>query len=37
MHAAWINPAREALPPGIDPPEYEIRDLAELEPIVAGR
>jgi HAD superfamily hydrolase (TIGR01549 family) len=36
MDAAWINPAREALPAGIPPPHYEIRDLAELEPIVEG-
>jgi FMN phosphatase YigB (HAD superfamily) len=34
MDAAWINPAREALPPGVAPPIYEIRDLAELETIV---
>jgi putative hydrolase of the HAD superfamily len=36
MDAAWINPDREPLPEGVRPPEYEIRDLAELEPIVAG-
>ena len=36
MDAAWINPGREPLPPGVKPPEYEIRDLAELEPIVAS-
>lgn len=35
MHAAWINPDREPLPAGLKPPEYEIRDLAELEAIVA--
>ena len=34
MDAAWINPGREPLPPGVPPPLYEIRDLAELEPIV---
>lgn len=34
MDAAWINPGREPLPPGIPPPLYEIRDLAELEAIV---
>jgi putative hydrolase of the HAD superfamily len=34
MDSAWINPGREALPPGIAPPLYEIRDLAELEAIV---
>ena len=35
MDAAWINPEREALPAGLAPPSYEIRDLAELEAIVA--
>jgi HAD superfamily hydrolase (TIGR01509 family) len=35
MDAAWINPGREALPAGVAPPSYEIRDLAELEAIVA--
>lgn len=34
MHAAWINPGGDALPPGIPPPHYEIRDLGELEAIV---
>jgi HAD superfamily hydrolase (TIGR01509 family) len=34
MQAAWINPDREPLPPGIRAPHYEIRDLAELEAIV---
>jgi FMN phosphatase YigB (HAD superfamily) len=37
MDAAWINPGREALPSGVAPPSYEIRDLAELEAIVARR
>jgi putative hydrolase of the HAD superfamily len=36
MDAAWMNPEREPLPAGARPPEYEIRDLAELEGIVAG-
>jgi putative hydrolase of the HAD superfamily len=36
MDAAWINPDRESLPPGVKPPEYEIRDLAELEQIVGA-
>jgi HAD superfamily hydrolase (TIGR01509 family) len=35
MDAAWINPAHEALPKGVAAPSYEIRDLAELEAIVA--
>ncbi|HJR51491.1 MAG TPA: HAD family hydrolase [Gemmatimonadales bacterium] len=34
MDAAWINPEHEPLPPGLAPPRYEIRDLAELELIV---
>jgi HAD superfamily hydrolase (TIGR01549 family) len=37
MDAAWINPERETLPAGAPAPSYEIRDLAELEPIVARR
>ncbi|HEY7521710.1 MAG TPA: HAD family hydrolase [Methylomirabilota bacterium] len=36
MDAAWINPEREPLPAGVRRPEYEIRDLAELEPILAS-
>jgi FMN phosphatase YigB (HAD superfamily) len=36
MHAAWINPEGEALPDGLTAPEYEIRDLAELEAILEG-
>jgi FMN phosphatase YigB (HAD superfamily) len=34
MDAAWINRDREALPAGIAPPTYEIRDLGELGPIL---
>lgn len=30
MHAVWINPEAAALPEGVAPPEYEIRDLGEL-------
>lgn len=37
MRAAWINRAGEALPEGARPPEYEIRDLAELAEIVRAR
>lgn len=33
MDAAWINPDGAPLPAGLSPPLYEIRDLAELEPI----
>ena len=36
MDAAWVNPDAEPLPAGVRPPEYEIRDLTELEPILAG-
>ena len=35
MPVAWINRAGEPLPPGITPPNYDIRDLAELESILA--
>jgi putative hydrolase of the HAD superfamily len=34
MDAAWINPDRDPLPPGMTAPMHEIRDLAELEAIV---
>jgi len=34
MDAAWVNPSRDPLPGGIAPPEYEIRDLADLAPIL---
>ena len=37
MHAVWINPGSEPLPDGVGAPEYEIRDLVELEGILAGR
>jgi putative hydrolase of the HAD superfamily len=39
MPAAWINPEREALPAGMTPPDFEIRDLEELRGIlgVPGR
>jgi FMN phosphatase YigB (HAD superfamily) len=30
MDAAWINPEGAPLPPGMAPPRYEIRDLADL-------
>jgi hypothetical protein len=35
MDAAWINPAREPLPEGLSAPEYDIRDLTDLGPILA--
>ena len=35
MASAWINRDASALPEGMTPPEFEIRDLAELEGILA--
>lgn len=34
MAAVWINRDGESLPAGVTPPEFEIRDLAELEEIL---
>jgi FMN phosphatase YigB (HAD superfamily) len=34
MDAAWINRDGEPLPPGIDRPTYEIRDLGDLATIL---
>ena len=34
MPSAWINRDAAALPEGMSPPEFEIRDLAELEGIL---
>ena len=34
MPVAWVNRAGAPLPPGIEPPDYEIRDLGELGPIL---
>lgn len=34
MPSAWINRDAAALPEGMAPPEFEIRDLAELEGIL---
>jgi FMN phosphatase YigB (HAD superfamily) len=34
MPSAWINREGAALPEGMAPPEFEIRDLAELEGIL---
>jgi len=34
MHAVWINREASALPAGIGPPQFEIRDLAELTRIL---
>ncbi len=36
MDVAWINRGAEPLPSGIQPPEFEIRDLAELLPILGA-
>jgi len=30
MHAVWINRDRSPLPAGLEPPQFEIRDLEEL-------
>jgi HAD superfamily hydrolase (TIGR01549 family) len=35
MAAAWINRDSSALPEGLRPPEFEIRDLVELERILS--
>ncbi len=37
MPVAWVNRNGEALPRDVPPPTFEIRDLAELDAIVAGR
>jgi HAD superfamily hydrolase (TIGR01509 family) len=34
MAVAWVNRDGASLPAGIDPPDYVIRDLAELGPIL---
>jgi HAD superfamily hydrolase (TIGR01509 family) len=34
MPVAWVNPDRTPLPPEITPPDYEIRDVGELAPIL---
>jgi HAD superfamily hydrolase (TIGR01509 family) len=34
MGSAWVNPERTALPVDVRPPDYEIRDLVELGPIL---
>ena len=34
MPVAWVNRDGAPLPPGIRPPDYEIRDLAELGPLL---
>ena len=34
MAAAWINRDAAELPPGLQPPEFEIRDLNELRAIL---
>ena len=34
MPVAWVNRDRTPLPAGIRPPDYEIRDLGELAPIL---
>jgi FMN phosphatase YigB (HAD superfamily) len=34
MHAVWINRGGQPLPAGVAPPEFEVRDLAELTGIL---
>jgi FMN phosphatase YigB (HAD superfamily) len=34
MPVAWVNRDRAPLPTGIAPPDYEIRDLGELAPVL---
>ena len=34
MHAVWINRDAQPLPAGLAPPEFEVRDLAELADII---
>lgn len=36
MHAAWLNPERTPLPPGIEPPDFELRDLDDLRAILSA-
>jgi HAD superfamily hydrolase (TIGR01549 family) len=36
MASAWINREAATLPAGMTPPEFEIRDLSELEDILGG-
>jgi FMN phosphatase YigB (HAD superfamily) len=36
MDVAWVNPAAEPLPSGLAAPTYELRDLADLRPILLG-
>src|SRR5262249_10156142 len=34
MAPAWITPAADPVPAGLEPPTYELRDLADLRPIL---
>ncbi|HYB43202.1 MAG TPA: HAD family hydrolase [Candidatus Methylomirabilis sp.] len=34
MGSAWINPGSAPLPPDMRPPDFEIRDLVELGPVL---
>src|SRR5262249_55474385 len=36
MDSAWINPDAEPVPAGLKPPTYELRDLADLRPILVA-
>jgi putative hydrolase of the HAD superfamily len=34
MRAAWLNPARAPLPPGLPPPDLDLASLADLRPLL---
>ena len=34
MDSAWVNPDAEPVPPGLAPPTYELRDLADLRSVL---
>ena len=34
MGAAWINPEGAPVPPGLVPPDYDVKDLADLGPFL---
>jgi FMN phosphatase YigB (HAD superfamily) len=36
MASGWVNREAQALPAGISPPDHEVRDLAELLPILGA-
>jgi HAD superfamily hydrolase (TIGR01509 family) len=36
MDSAWVNPEAEPVPPGLSPPTYDLRDLADLREILVN-